>query len=357
MQEYTYLLNFTMWEFGQEFWDEESNGIGSLTGEWSDDARTPDGVLQNNPLGHQLFKTYFEPVLTKPDITTLKSIFQDNDNGLSGYTVDNETVPSWLTFNASTQTISGTPQDSDLGVVNLKVTATDAAGLSVSDSFKINVVLPNTPTDIYGISGYLESDSSLNAGNLGTVDADQASGHTYTLKTSLDSESFTLTSAGALSFVAQPDYETKSSYSITVETKDADGKIYEETLKVSINDANEAPVITAVGGSVAEGAATNGTVTGTLSGVDPEGMTVTYSAASLTGEYDGQLVLDVATGAYTYTINNDNSSVQDLLLGATLTETFTVSAFDGSISGSGNLSFTIPADQETNDVTFTLDIL
>jgi hypothetical protein len=88
MQEYTYLLNFNIWEFGKEFWDKDSNGVGSLTGEWSDNARTPEDIQTNNPLGYQLFNTYFEPVLRKPDVASLRDIFQDNDAGLSGYTPD-----------------------------------------------------------------------------------------------------------------------------------------------------------------------------------------------------------------------------------------------------------------------------
>ena len=88
MQEYTYLLNFNMWEFGKEFWDKDSNGVGSLTGEWSDNARTPEDIQTNNSLGYELFNTYFEPVLSKPDVAALRDIFQDNDAGLSGYTPD-----------------------------------------------------------------------------------------------------------------------------------------------------------------------------------------------------------------------------------------------------------------------------
>jgi hypothetical protein len=55
----------------------------------------------------------------------------------------------------------------------------------------------------------LESDSTLSVGNLSTVDANQGSGHKYTLVGGTDAASFTLTEAGALSFVTQPDYETK----------------------------------------------------------------------------------------------------------------------------------------------------
>jgi hypothetical protein len=88
-KEYTYALNFSMWEMGKEFWtDKNVAGDGSLEPEWSDSALTPEGVLLVNPLGYSLFNKYFAPVLSKPDFITLRSMFQDNDGGLSGYVSD-----------------------------------------------------------------------------------------------------------------------------------------------------------------------------------------------------------------------------------------------------------------------------
>ena len=81
-KEYTYLLTYGMWEFS-EFWEG-----GSLSPEWSDDARTPEGVLANNPLGYELYNSYFKPVISKPSKEILRTIFQDNDQGDSGYTPD-----------------------------------------------------------------------------------------------------------------------------------------------------------------------------------------------------------------------------------------------------------------------------
>ena len=82
-KEYLYLLNFGMWEYGQEFWEN-----GTLAPEWNDNARTPSGVQQNNPLGYALFNSYIKPVLSKPSLTDLRTIFQDNDGGTSGYVSD-----------------------------------------------------------------------------------------------------------------------------------------------------------------------------------------------------------------------------------------------------------------------------
>ena len=82
-KEYLYLLNFGMWEYGQEFWEN-----GTLAPEWNDNARTPAGVEQHNPLGYALFNNYIKPVLSKPSLSDLRSIFQDNDGGVSGYISD-----------------------------------------------------------------------------------------------------------------------------------------------------------------------------------------------------------------------------------------------------------------------------
>ena len=82
LKEYQYLLTFGMWEFS-EFWEG-----GSLSPEWNDNARTQSGILANNPLGHELYNTYFKPVISIPSKATLREIFQDNDQGESGYVPD-----------------------------------------------------------------------------------------------------------------------------------------------------------------------------------------------------------------------------------------------------------------------------
>ena len=99
MKEYTYLLNFNMWEFGIEFWeDDNGDGKGSLSPEWSDIARTPNGILTNNPLGHELFKKYFEPVLTRPDPADLRAVFEGSPSDISGYSLEAASVPSSESF-------------------------------------------------------------------------------------------------------------------------------------------------------------------------------------------------------------------------------------------------------------------
>jgi Ca2+-binding RTX toxin-like protein len=52
---------------------------------------------------------------------------------------DGSPLPGWLSFDASTRTLSGTPGAGTPGVLNLTVTATDGGGLSANASFSVTV--------------------------------------------------------------------------------------------------------------------------------------------------------------------------------------------------------------------------
>ena len=90
-KEYLYLLNFCMFEY-TSLWEG-----GSLAPEWTDDMRTQAGIQSNNPLGYAFHNTYIAPIISKPSLATIRSIFQDGntpaqDNpaiaGASGYVPD-----------------------------------------------------------------------------------------------------------------------------------------------------------------------------------------------------------------------------------------------------------------------------
>jgi hypothetical protein len=74
-KEYLYLLNFSMFEY-TSLWEN-----GTLSPEWNDSMRTPSGILANNPLGYDLYNTYIAPAISKPDLSTIRDIFQDGDVG------------------------------------------------------------------------------------------------------------------------------------------------------------------------------------------------------------------------------------------------------------------------------------
>ena len=145
-----------------------------------------------------------------------------------------------------------------------------------------------------------------------------------------DHRAFTINAATQeLRFVSQPDFETQSSYSITIEAKDAGGLTYQQTLTIKVLDVVEqSPTVTrlkdmvVVPGDMGDG-------TGTLAGVplsdfvsivDPDGTTPSVGisgvsglnlsaptpSGTLSGTYDGVARGD--SGA-TWTVNSGTLTV------------------------------------------------
>ena len=58
------------------------------------------------------------------------NVFADTDVGdtisYAATLADGNELPTWLSFNENTRTFSGTPENNDVGIVAVKVTATDA---------------------------------------------------------------------------------------------------------------------------------------------------------------------------------------------------------------------------------------
>ena len=62
---------------------------------------------------------------------------------LSATQENGDRLPAWLNFNANTGTFSGTPAESDVGSISIKVTANDGHGGTQSDSFNLTVLPGN----------------------------------------------------------------------------------------------------------------------------------------------------------------------------------------------------------------------
>ncbi len=77
--------------------------------------------------------------------TVSTNTFADVDLGdmltYSATLANGSALPAWLSFNNTTHTFSGTPSSGDAGLLNIKVTATDAGSLSVSDLFDLTVTI------------------------------------------------------------------------------------------------------------------------------------------------------------------------------------------------------------------------
>lgn len=76
-----------------------------------------------------------------------ENTFTDIDAGdvltITSELVTGESLPTWLSFDANTQTYSGTPENEDVGTYNVRLTATDIAGESASIDFELEVLNVN----------------------------------------------------------------------------------------------------------------------------------------------------------------------------------------------------------------------
>jgi VCBS repeat-containing protein len=109
------------------------------------------------------------------------------------------------------------------------------------------------------------------------------------------------------------------------------------TVDFTIHGSNDAAVITGAtsGGAVEAGGVSNGTAgqaaTGVLTDTDVDNAANTFQAVSsgATTNHYGTFSID-ASGNWTYTVDDSNSSVQALNVGGSLTDTFTVHSADGT---------------------------
>lgn len=84
-------------------------------------------------------------------MTVAVDAFADPDAGdlltFSASLAHDGPLPSWLSFDAGTRTFSGTPDNGDVGSLEVKVTATDSGSLSASDTFNLTVTnVSDAPT-------------------------------------------------------------------------------------------------------------------------------------------------------------------------------------------------------------------
>jgi len=98
---------------------------------------------------------------------------------------NDELLPTWLNFNPTTNTFSGTPTNQDVGSLNIKVTATDSAGAKATDVFTLTTVAQ----EILGGTGELNTAPILqNAIADQTAQEDQAFNFTVDANTFSDAD-------------------------------------------------------------------------------------------------------------------------------------------------------------------------
>ena len=162
---------------------------------------------------------------------------------------DGTALPAWLSFDPGTMTFSGTPMNDDVGTLSLKVTATDASEVSVSDEFNVTVsnvndapVVDNPIADQFALDDALftftvpaDTFADVDLGDSLTYDATLADGTALPAWLSFDPATMT--------FSGTPTDADVGTLSLTVTATDTSGASVSNDFTVTVVDVNDPPIV------------------------------------------------------------------------------------------------------------------
>ncbi|WP_419756917.1 putative Ig domain-containing protein [Anabaena sp. FACHB-595] len=245
--------------------------------------------------------------------------FTDVDAGdaltYSATLADGANLPNWLSFNPSTRTFIGTPTNNSVGTVNIRVTATDNAGASVSDVFTLTVANSDTndaPTLENAIANQTATEDSaftftIPANTFADVDAGDTLTYSATLADGADLLNWLNFNPSTRTFSGTPTNDEVGTINIKVTATDNAGASLSDIFTLTVINTNDAPT---VANAIANQTATEDTAfnfqipADAFNDVDT-GDTLTYTATLENGdELPSWLTFDAATRTFSGTPTN-----------------------------------------------------
>ena len=312
-----------------------------------------NAIIENSPIG----TTIGTLTTTDPDAgdTHMYSLSTPNDTFL--IVGDTLKTNSALDFETkSSYTIS--------------ITTTDGGGSTFDMDFTItindfNEHVNSDPTDIMLSSNAVAENSPTGSfiGTLSSTDLDTGDTHTYTLTTPNDTF---LIVGDTLKTNSVFDFETQSSYSLSITTTDSSGSTFDKDFTINVTDSNDVPTDINLSNSVVERATSIGTVIGNFSATDPDnGDSHTFTLTSDIFQIVGDTLKTKALlveNTYSISVTADDGN------GGIISRDFTIMALDfvillsnSSIPENDTIGTTIgllSTSDDTNDSgrTFALDV-
>ncbi|MDW7693240.1 putative Ig domain-containing protein [Flammeovirgaceae bacterium SG7u.111] len=220
-----------------------------------------------------------KPVITSAAITTASKdvlyeyTFTATDADGDDLTLS-ASIPVWLSFDASTGLLSGTPGLAQTGEYVVTLEATDGTA-TATQTFKLNVIDANNPPTSIALSGMTVEEGSATGtfiGKLSTEDEDADDEHTYTLPELFANNSeFEISNDSLFTKSGNFDYETKDQYLIRVVVSDGNDGTFQKDFTINVVNLNEEPTNILLSSFTVEENAVEGTEVGTLSTVDENG--------------------------------------------------------------------------------------
>jgi uncharacterized repeat protein (TIGR02059 family) len=158
-------------------------------------------------------------------------------------------LPAWLSFDPATRTFSGMPANGDVGMLTVRVTATDRADAAVSDTFAITVGNVNDPPVVvhpladqtamedqpFSFRFASDSFADIDAGDVFTYTATLANGAPLPAWLSFDPATRT--------FSGMPANGDVGTLTVRVTATDRADAAVADTFAITVHNVNDAPVV------------------------------------------------------------------------------------------------------------------
>ncbi|MFV0597952.1 Ig-like domain-containing protein [Shewanella sp.] len=164
----------------------------------------------------------------------------DSDVGDS-LTLSAVTLPSWLSFNAATGVLSGTPTNANVGSHAVVLRATDGDGLTIDQSFTIVVANVNDAPTISSTALTSATQDAAYSYTLVATDSDVGDSLTLSAVTLPSWLNFNA-ATGVLS--GTPTNANVGSHSVVLRATDVDGLTADQSFTIVVANVNDAPVAT-----------------------------------------------------------------------------------------------------------------
>ena len=241
------------------------------------------------------------------------------------------------------------------------ISASDGASNSSTQSITVSINNLNDNSPAFSSGATFSADENQLA--IGTVASSDADGDDVTYSIN-GSEIVINSSSGVISFVADPDYETKTSYTATVTSSDGTNSTTQD-ITVNVNNLNDnSPVFTS---DPTFSAAENQTAISTVTATDADGSSLSFSVSGSELSITSAGVLTFASApnyetkssyAATVTVNDGaNTTAQDITVNVTDINDAPVFTSSSTLNGDENqttIGTIAGSDEDGNSLSFTV---
>ena len=202
-------------------------------------------ITVNNTNDAPVITSAAETSVDEDDSYNYKILLRDDDVSFGDViTITTGTLPSWLTFNTSDTTLTGTPVNEDVGSYPIRITAQDRDGASDVQEFQLIVVNTNDPPVFFSTEVTAVDEDSEYAYSIETGDVDV--GDVLTI-TSTDLPAWlTLqdNADGTALLSGTPENGDVGIHQVTLTVEDEAGASLDQEFSITVENTNDAPVFT-----------------------------------------------------------------------------------------------------------------